>query len=191
MSETTPRATDGSRPIGSIDWGAALAEHARWLRVAVLTRLGESQAVEEVMQEVALAAIAQRAPLSDPTKVAPWLYRLAVRQTLLYRRRLGRQHKLADRYARRSPAALDGFHTPDPLDWLLLDERRVLIREAIKRLPSRDAEILLLKYIDNWSYRELAARLGTTSGAVEARLHRARQRLRDAMIACGAIEVQE
>lgn len=48
-------------------------------------RLGEWQAVDEVMQEVSLAAVRQKAPLHDPTKVAPWLYRLAVTQALLYR----------------------------------------------------------------------------------------------------------
>jgi hypothetical protein len=47
----------------AIDWMATLAAHDRWLRTVVLARLREQQAVEEVMQEVALAAIAQRAPL--------------------------------------------------------------------------------------------------------------------------------
>ena len=38
----------------------------------------EPQAVDEVMQEVSLAAVKQAAPLADRSKVAPWLYRLAV-----------------------------------------------------------------------------------------------------------------
>ncbi|SRR5713101_7802013 len=55
-----------SWPIGlAIDWSTKLAEHDRWLRTIVLARLGERQAVDEVMQEVALAAVAQRAPLSQ------------------------------------------------------------------------------------------------------------------------------
>jgi DNA-directed RNA polymerase specialized sigma24 family protein len=45
---------------GTIDWSAKLAEHDRWLRTMVLARLGERQAVDDVMQEVALAAVAQR-----------------------------------------------------------------------------------------------------------------------------------
>ena len=73
----------------SIDWPSVLAEHGRWLRTVVCARLGEPQAVDEVMQEVSLAAVRQQAPLNDPEKVAPWLYRLAVRQSLLYRRKHG------------------------------------------------------------------------------------------------------
>jgi RNA polymerase sigma-70 factor (ECF subfamily) len=47
------------------------------------------------------------------------------------------------------------------------------------RLPRRDADVLVLKYAEHWSYRQLAEHLGTTESAVEARLHRARARLRE------------
>ena len=139
----------------------------------------------------ALAAVAQRAPLADPSKLAAWLYRLAVRQTLLYRRRQGRRHKVIHRYALRNGDDPVGSQAPDPLGWLLLDERRRLVREALARLPIRDAEILLLKYTEDWSCRELAAHLGLGTAAVEARLHRARRRLRDAMAGSPVIEVRE
>ena len=64
-------------------------------------RVGEAQAVDEVMQNVALAAVAQRSPLLNPSRVAVWLYRLAVRHVLIYRRKTGRQRSLVDRYATR------------------------------------------------------------------------------------------
>ncbi len=179
MTQPTSAAEGRREPprSGRVDWRAALAEHDRWLRTVVLARLGERQAVDEVMQEVALAAVAQRAPLEDSSKVAPWLYRLAVVQTLLYRRQRGRGRKLVDRYAERLRPG-DADEQGDPLNWLLADERRRLVREALQQLPSRDAEILLLKYSENWTYREIAARLGIGESAVEARLHRARAKLR-------------
>jgi RNA polymerase sigma-70 factor (ECF subfamily) len=140
------------------------------------------------MQEVALAAVAQQAPLSDLTRLGAWLYRIAVRQALLYRRRRGRQRKLVDSYAwfQERNSALSSL--PDPLDLLLRDERQALVRESLGRLPSRDREILLLKYSEDWSYRELAGHLGVSESAIEARLHRARQRLREAMISKHLIE---
>ncbi len=161
-----------------IDWPSALAEHERWLRVVVCARLGEAQAVDEVMQEVALAAVRQKAPLSDPAKVAPWLYRLAVWQSLLYRRKQGRRRKLIDRYAARFRPSEADTREADPLGWLLAEERRSQVRAAMARLPKRDAEILMLKYNEDWSYQALAERLGISHSAVEARLHRARGRLR-------------
>ena len=81
-----------------------LASHDRWLRTVVYARVGEVQAVDEVMQEVSLAAVRQQAPINDVEKVTPWLYRLAVTQSLLYRRKQGRRRKLIDRYVQRVPA---------------------------------------------------------------------------------------
>jgi hypothetical protein len=86
---------------GVLDLGATLNEHDRWLRRVVASRLGEPQAVDKVMQDVALAAVAQRLPLLNPARAAVCFYRLAVRQVLIYRRKSGRQRSLVDRYAAR------------------------------------------------------------------------------------------
>ena len=189
-TETVPIVSPGSSD-PAVDWTAKLAEHDRWLRTVVLARLGEPQAVDEVMQEVALAAVAQRAPLLDLARVGAWLYQLAVRQALLYRRRHGRQRRLLGNYAKNQASDQGISHSSDPLDILLMDERNALTRQALGRLPRRDREILLLKYTENWSYRELAGNLGVSESAVEARLHRARQRLREAIIGTHLIEESE
>jgi RNA polymerase sigma-70 factor (ECF subfamily) len=189
MSRDADQTADERRGAAAIDWQAALAEHDRWLRTVVLSRLGEPQAVDEVMQEVSLAAVAQKAPLLDAGKVAPWLYRLAVTQALLYRRKRGRQKKLAERFAQRVRPSEEESRSPDPLGWLLAVEQRQLIRRAMDHLPPRDAEILLLKYTEDWSYHQLAEHLGVSHSAVEARLHRARARLREQLAALHVIEV--
>src|SRR5262245_31862761 len=166
----------------AVDWAALLARHDRWLRTAVYARLREPEGVDDVMQAVAAAAVEQRAPLFDLNKAAPWLYRLAVWQTLLYRRRAGRQRRLAGSYGQEL-AARGAARPADPLAWLLADERQSLVRTALQRLHRRDAEILLLKYTEDWSYRDLAAHLGISESAVETRLHRARGRLRSELTA--------
>ncbi|NLE39231.1 MAG: RNA polymerase sigma factor [Pirellulaceae bacterium] len=171
-----------------IDWSAVLAEHDRWLRTIVFARVGDYEGVDEVMQEVSMAAVRQQAPIADPGKVAPWLYRLAVTQSLLYRRKQGRRRKLTDRYADRNQPREQDNREEDPLGWLLADERRQLIRKAIERIPRRDAELLLLKYTEDWSYRELAEKMGISESAVEARLHRARQKFRKELTALEVIE---
>lgn len=170
---------DRERVAAPIDWPAVLAQHDRWLRTVLFARLGDRQAVDEVMQDVALAAVEQKAPLSDAGKVSPWLYRLAVTQSLLYRRRMGRRRKLTEGYAQRVRPSESDSRTDEPLAWLLAEERRKLVRVALERLPARDAEILLLKYGEDWSYHDIARHLGIGHSAVEARLHRARRRLRE------------
>jgi len=189
MTLTTSEARrDASGSTPPVDWQAELTRHDRWLRTIAIARLGESQAVDEVMQEVALAAVRQSAPLADAEKVAPWLYRLTVTQALLYRRRMGRRRKLTEGYAERVRPTEGESRTADPLAWLLADERRKLVRTALAKLPKRDAEILLLKYTEDWSYHDIAAHLGIGHSAVEARLHRARRRLRSELAALDVVE---
>ena len=191
MNQPDPRRQpEAEADAASIDWPRVLADNDHWLRTIVAARLGEPQAVDEVMQEVAMAAVRQCAPLADPAKAAPWLYQVAVRQTLLYRRKHGRRRKLVDRYAQRNQPGEADDRQVDPLGWLLAEERRVQVRVALARLERRDAEILLLKYTEDWSYRTLAEHLGVSESAVEARLHRARQRLRNELAAVDVVGIE-
>ena len=177
---TRPCGRVSPRPI-AIDWPAELDRHGRWLRTVALARVGEAAAADDVMQEVAMTALEKGNQLRDPAKAAGWLYRLVVVAALQYRRRQGRRRKLLDRYADRLPSADGAVREPDPLGWLLADEQKAMVRQAIEKLPRRDAEIMLLKYTEDWSYQQLAEHLGLSVSAVEARLHRARQKMRQAL----------
>src|SRR3954469_25427678 len=104
----------------AIDWQAALAQRGRWFRTVILARVREPQAVDEVMQEVSLAAVKQPAPLADRSKVAPWLYRLAGLHSLLYPRKAGRRRRLKERYIDAAPERARTRPAPiDPLSWLI------------------------------------------------------------------------
>ena len=162
-----------------IDWPRLLAEHEGWLRGVILARTGERQAVDEVWQEVALAAVEQRAPLADPAKAPGWLYRLAAVLSIRYRRGQARRRKRLARLAAESNGQAKA--DDDPAEWLLRKERRQLVRGALELLPPRDAEILLLKYHQRWTYRQIAAVLEISESAVDARVFRARERLRRAL----------
>jgi RNA polymerase sigma-70 factor (ECF subfamily) len=171
-----------------IDWPTQLARHGKWLRTVILARTGEPQAVDEVLQEVALGAVAQKAPIRDASKITAWLYRLALYQSRMYCRKQGRRRKTEQRYAGRAAAEAPVAGTPQPLGWLLAGERAALVRAALNRLPPQDAEILLLKYTEDWSYRQIADHLGISASAVQSRLHRARGRLRADLTAAHVVE---
>ena len=162
--------------------------HERWLRTVILARSNEPQSVDEIFQEVAAAAIAQKAPLKDATKIAPWLYQLAVRQSLMYRRKLGRRKKHQQIYAQQTEENTHATRTIDPLQYLLADERRKMVRLALSKLNPRDAEMLLLKYTENWNYQMIGEHLGMTRSAVESRLHRARQKMRTELAKLNVVE---
>lgn len=134
------------------------------------------------MQETATAALESWQQLRDPGAAGPWLYKIAIRQALLYRRKQGRIRRLNANASQALPRQSTD-RAANPLEWLLAEERNALVRRALHELPRRDAEILLLKYTEQWSYREIGRHLGISESAVEARLHRARRRLREQLVA--------
>jgi RNA polymerase sigma-70 factor (ECF subfamily) len=164
---------------------ALTTTHRHWLRTALFARLQNADAVDEVMQELAVVVLRASAPVRDETRVGPWLYRVAVRQALLYRRSLGRSRKtenvLRDGIDRRDEEMTSH---DDPSSRALSEERADRVRGEVAALPRRDREILLLKYAEDLNYRQIGERLGLSVSAVEARLHRARMRLRSRLRDC-------
>ena len=170
----------------SIDWPAALQHHKPWLLNVLRSRVGDRHEVEDLFQEIALAVFRQSKPVrtsngktkppsipKDPDKIAPWLYRLAVRQAVNF-------HRRANRKSQAQPVAeLNPYSpAPQPLDWMLEREQQKNLQKSIEDLRPQDREILTLKYNENWSYEQISNHLGIPIRTVEYRLLNARKALR-------------
>lgn len=137
---------------------------ARWI-----TR--NDQDAEDVVQDSFIKA----AGALDRTTVVDakaWLLRI-VRNTALTH--LGRKSSLQavpldDASAVRDPA-------PDPERRYEQDSRRERLLAAIERLPQEFRETLILRDLENLSYKEIAATLDIPMGTVMSRLSRARRML--------------
>ncbi|MCA9126510.1 MAG: RNA polymerase sigma factor [Planctomycetales bacterium] len=156
----------------------ALPEHESWLRSALHARLGSRDEVEEVMQEVAIAAAKQSARDEVVECVGAWLYRVAIRQVLQFRRKAGRQKKLLIGFATSVAPTDEDARARSPIEFLLSEERQSEVRVAMSRLSERDRQLLMLKYVEGMSYGDIAQFVGVSAAAVQSRLHRARASLR-------------
>ena len=172
MAQHHALANDGDIP--QMDWGSLLIQNQSWLRGVILARTGEPQAVDEVWQELSLAAVA--APWIESTKAAAWLYRVAVIRSIRHRRQQARQRQKLKQLATQITGS-DKQHE-GPFQWLLREESRQHVRQALEKLTGKDVEILMLKYHECWSYSRIAEVLGISESAVDARVFRARTRLR-------------
>jgi RNA polymerase sigma-70 factor, ECF subfamily len=75
-----------------------------------------------------------------------------------------------------------------PTDWSTLPEQQLLSQEtlahvdaAIRMLPGRQHEVMLLRDIEGWSAEEVCDALGLSAGNQRVLLHRARSRVRQAL----------
>jgi RNA polymerase sigma-70 factor (ECF subfamily) len=161
----------------TIDWAKALDSHRRWLETVISSRLSDRQAAEDVLQEVALAAISQRSRPVDPEKVAPWLYRIALRKVINHHRVTGRRRKLIEGVIAKGPGP-DELVAPAAGEWLLKEENDKAVQRAMSQLRPQDRQLLLLKYTEGWGYQDISEHLGISIKTVEYRLLKARRALR-------------
>lgn len=178
-----PSATE-SQNHGELE--SRLGEHQGWLRAVIRARLGGPEGADDVLQEVHVAAIEGYVSLRESHSFSAWLYQIAVRQTALFRRQLGRHQRRVRQAGEHAAAA--ARECQDPFDYLLHSERREIILAALQALPAADRELLVLKYVEGWSYRDIAQHRNKTERAVESQLLRARQRLRHRLLATDVVD---
>lgn len=75
-----------------------------------------------------------------------------------------------------------GHHYVDPESSLLQKERAALLHNALRELPCELREVLVLRELEELSYREIAAVAKIPIGTVMSRLSRARARLQETLL---------
>ena len=76
-----------------------------------------------------------------------------------------------------------GQQTSNAETLLILGERAELVTESLAELPTEYREVLVLRELEQLSYREIANIAGIPLGTVMSRLSRARQRLQLSLLA--------
>lgn len=155
----------------AIDWERFVTNHAeRVLRIA-LRIVGRLDDAEDVSQEVFKECfqVEAKTGMLDPTALA---VRLATVRSLdrLRRRRarpaVGAELRDSDRVTAIGP--VEEAEAQELADWL---------RDAVARLPPRQAEVFSLMALEQASREEVATLLGISPDAVSTALFKARQEL--------------
>jgi len=164
-------------PVGPLSFEREMLPHldaaynfARWL-----TR--NEHDAQDVVQEVYLRAFRFFDQLRGEN-ARPWLLRI-VRNTCFTWLRRNRSFHPTTEFD-------EALYGPDPLslnpeEVLLRNERGTVLRHAMKTLPRRLREVLVLRELEGLSYKEIAEATGTPAGTVMSRLSRARAELRESL----------
>lgn len=156
---------------------ALYLENEAWLRTVVRSRVGESDAVDDIMQNIAVALVKQTDSLSEINRISAWLYQVAVKQVLMYRRTRGRRRNFEDRLSR-DATPVGPTEEIGPVERVMAAEQQQLVQQAIEQLDELDRQMLMLKYSEGWTYLQLAELLGVKEDTVEYRLMKARKQMR-------------
>ncbi len=150
------------------------AHYRRLVRLSVLL-VRDVETAEEVVQDAFVAMHGRWRTLRDPDKGLAYLRQAVVNRSRSVLRRRGVE-------TRRVPSVVpDG---PGADDHAVASERRGRVLDALRALPTRQREVLVLRYYLDLSEAEIADTLGISRGAVKSHASRGatalRRRLEDA-----------
>ena len=136
---------------------AALYRHALWMT-------GNCDVAVEMVQEAFFQAWISMDSLKDRDKVLPWL--LTILRRAVYREQRS-QYRHNETVAQLSELALE-LDENDP-------HQLLLIYRSLENLSPNHRDIVLLHYLQGFSYEEISEQLQIPKGTVMSRLSRARE----------------
>jgi len=158
--------------------------HLPTLQGIVYKNLRDAAQTEDVVQQSIMQAFVHFHQLRSPEFFRAWLIRIAINEARMARR----QDRDVCLTSIGGCAEGEGGETVHP--YVIPDERATpsqalehketqeIFRTAIRCLPRKLREVLLLRDMEEYSIKETASKLGISIAATKARLHRARLRLK-------------
>ncbi|MBV9953319.1 MAG: sigma-70 family RNA polymerase sigma factor [Acidimicrobiia bacterium] len=147
------------------DFDAFYAANLRPVVALVFSLTGSRAAAEDVAQDAFAAAFRRWATVGTYDEPGAWVRRVAVNRAVSRHRKLASEGRALLRLAgrREDPAALE------PAD----DE----FWRSVRALPTRQAQVVALHYLEDRSVEDIAHLLGVAEPTVRVHLHRGRHEL--------------
>jgi RNA polymerase sigma-70 factor (sigma-E family) len=170
-----PAASD-QRRFGGVQLEELYVAHCRQLVGLAQLILGRNAAAEDIVQEAFIRVCGSRSTIRDPDRAAGYL-RIT---TMNLARSVMRRQQTARRHAPDPPAEPAGTEEP-----VLTKVRNVGVLDALRQLPWRQQQVIMLRYYADLSVLETAQTLQISAATVETHGSRALARLGDALHALG------
>ena len=141
-------------------------------------RLCGPDSAEDVTQEAFLAAWRALPEFRGDCRFSTWLYRLVSNAAIDCLRREKKHRDTGD---------VDDLELPDggpsPQEQAERSDTRDAVRRALDRLSPEHRQVLLLRFMQELDYGEIARALNVSEGTVKSRINRAKSKLREVLAA--------
>lgn len=147
-----------------------------------LRMVHSEELAEEVTQEVFISVYKDIQRFQFQSAFTTWLYRIVYRRAADQFRKI-KKHRdhtvpfLLDEQKNLVLEVMDG--SANPSDLAIENERIRMIENAIASLSPKQRAIMILRYIQNLSYEEIARILRCRIGTVKSRLNRAHKTMEE------------
>lgn len=148
--------------------------HRRWVAAIVLAYKPWWTDADDILQEVALAVVRKGHTVRDAQAFKGWLRTVAINAARLAARTSDPPIDTPEGTPRVRTASSSA-----PSDCVIEDDAGRRITRLAAQLPDGYREPLLLKAVDNLSYRQIGRLMGLPETTIETRIARARKMLRE------------
>jgi RNA polymerase sigma-70 factor, ECF subfamily len=132
---------------------------------------------QDLAQEILLQVWRSLPQFQGRASASTWIYRVALNTALSWRRKEHRRHSRQQPLLEVADSSVAGSGSAQQIVQREAVER---LYAAIRQLPKTDAALVLL-YLDDLSYRQMAEVLGISEGNVGVKLNRAKNALCELM----------
>lgn len=167
-----PKVADGASLAGELLSELYAAQWGSMVRLAALL-LGSTAHAEEVVQDAFVGVYRQQSRLRTPEAASAYLRRSVVNGC-----RSAHRHAAVELRHRPAPAPSPG----EPEDMVLERAEHSDVIAALRTLPPRQQEVLVLKYYLDASETDTASMLGVSRGSVKTHTSRGMAALRDRLL---------
>ena len=134
-------------------------------------RLGGVNDADDLLQETFIKVYINIHRYSADYTFGQWVYTIARNTFIDYVRKRQDDLPIDERFA--APAS----NAPTPEESVINLQQRSQIEQYLDRLAPRYRQLILMRFFEEYSYEEIAAKLALPLGTVKTQIHRAREQM--------------
>ncbi len=141
------------------------------IRRLFVQRMGGANDIDDLLQETFIKVYINLHRYDPAFTFGQWVYTIARNTFIDYVRRRQEELPIDERFA--APAS----NAPTPEENVINLQQRTQIEHYLDRLTPQYRRLIVLRFFDEYSYEEIAAKLALPLGTVKTQIHRARERM--------------
>ena len=131
-------------------------------------RIGDKATASDLLQETFIKVYLHLSNYSDSYTFGQWVYTIARNTLVDYLRRRADDVALDERFC--APAAT----TPTPEESVIINQTRAHFEASLDELSEEYRQIIEMRFLEEYSYEEIAERLGRPLNTIKTQIRRAK-----------------
>ncbi|MBP7273076.1 MAG: RNA polymerase sigma factor [Saprospiraceae bacterium] len=152
-------------------FGVLYKRYANRVYCKCITLLRDEGEAQDAMQDIFMKIFLNLSAFSEKSKFSTWIYSISYNYCIDLLRKRKKDKGIFSEEMDNPPDTVD-----DADDYLILEIETERLRVILDKIPEGDRAILMMKYQDELSIREIAEALEKTESAIKMKIKRAKEK---------------